>query len=58
MSDSKDSSDKPKINWAISEPKYSFDDIILQNDTSRELHDVISYEFDFCYLVLLLFVFK
>ena len=29
--------------WIISEPKYSFDDIILQADTLRELQDVVSY---------------
>ena len=31
------------INWVLSEPRYSFDDIILQSDTSRELRDVVSY---------------
>ena len=31
------------INWVISEPKYSFDDIILHADTLRELQDVVSY---------------
>lgn len=35
--------EKHVINWAISGPKYSFDDIILQADTLRELQDVVSY---------------
>ena len=37
--------DEPKhvINWVLSEPRYSFSDIILQADTLRELRDVVSY---------------
>ncbi|MBQ3398980.1 MAG: hypothetical protein IJG51_08825, partial [Synergistaceae bacterium] len=35
--------DKPIIQWVLSDPRYSFDDIILQPDTLRELRDVVSY---------------
>ena len=34
---------KRVIEWVLSEPRYSFDDIILQADTLRELRDVVSY---------------
>lgn len=34
---------KPLIDWVLSDPKYTFDDIILQPDTLRELQDVVSY---------------
>ena len=35
--------DKPIIQWVLSDPRYSFDDMILQPDTLRELRDVVSY---------------